>query len=58
MTSNGLRNYLLIIGIIIEIPEQLGLKVNIVERWGKNDVEKLFRRPNVVLGSNPKLFRK
>jgi hypothetical protein len=41
-----------------EIPEQLGLKVNIVVRWGKNDVEKLFRRPKVVLCSNPKLFRK
>jgi hypothetical protein len=31
--------------------------VNIVVRLGKNNVEKLFRRQNVVVCSNPKLFR-
>jgi hypothetical protein len=41
-------------GVMNEIPEQLGLIV----RWGKNDVEKLFRRSKVVLCSNPKFFRK
>jgi hypothetical protein len=29
-----------------------GYKVNIVVRWGKNDVEKLFRRPKVMICSN------
>jgi hypothetical protein len=44
-------------GVMNEIPEQLGLKGkhSIVVRWGKNDVEKLFRRPKVVLCSNLKL---
>jgi hypothetical protein len=43
-------------GLMNKIPEQLGLKGK--QRCGKNDVEKLFRSPKVMLCSHPKLFRK
>jgi hypothetical protein len=61
MTNDIFSNYPLIIYLMNEIPEQLGLKckhsTNVV-RWGKNDVVKIFRRPKVVVCSNPILFRK
>jgi hypothetical protein len=58
MTDDIFPNYPLIMCSMNEIQEKLGLDVNKVVRWCKNDVEKLFRRPKVVVCSNTKSFRK
>jgi hypothetical protein len=58
MTVDTFPNYSIMMCLMDEIPDQLGLKCKHSSKMEKKDVEKLLRSPQIVAYLKTKLLRK